>query len=659
MNWDNVEMIRSAQASARERFEYSQLSTTAEIAAAVETETAKQLGTPRLSELEQMIFKMRAELIDYIVAHGLVDGLIWDGVLQPVQGGKIVVTGDMLESIITKLGFFDEAQVQAFLQKYLPAEHYVQDVGYVHTDNNYTDTEKSKLAGIEDGAEINKVVDVLFNGSTVLDNGTRVATINITPEDIKTWYESNTNTNVFTDAEKAKLAGIADGAEKNRVEDVLVDGRSVLNDNKQAIITAKIIKDSYESNVNTNVFTDAEKTQLAANTKNIKTNAEQIATNETDIAANTKAIEANTADITALENELEAASATIVELQQDELRHHVFNVPDGIFVFTAEDVQKFAAVKLSLPIVAKKGTSTTKANFTFIGYRYLYNASSDAYLGRVFASLTSADYIGDYTNGPVLTHCRLTAYTNAKNTQTFEMDYLSCDGLTISEVGTPTWDIIEDDFASASYVESMATDLAKVQAAVDEADTTAKVAKENAENNAAAITRIDETVASNIALTALRRCKLKNEGKGNVPDENVDAFLLWLSDTDVGSFAFLNGDTSIYYSGTSTGTEVYSTVGIASNGYLLFIKVDDGRYRAELNNSDYLFALAIEVDDIDFTDPVHPATGKWKLVTGGTYAEVDAGKVIYKVYENKRIPGDFGADYTNFTWFTFNKFTES
>jgi len=53
----------------------------------------------------------------------------------------------------------------------------------------YTDAEKSKLAGIEAGAQVNP-----------------------TAAEIKTAYESNPDTNAYTDAEKSKLAGIEAGA---------------------------------------------------------------------------------------------------------------------------------------------------------------------------------------------------------------------------------------------------------------------------------------------------------------------------------------------------------------------------------------------------------------------------------------------------------------
>ena len=270
MNWDNVEMVRNAQASAKERFQAASLATQEEIQKVLNSEAAKKLTIPRITEIEQMIFRLRSELIDYIVAHGLVDGLIWNGQLQPVKNGKIVITSEMVDAIVEFLGYFRQEDVQAFLEEYLPANFYVSDEHYVHTDNNFTDDDKSKLDGIEAGSEVNKIIDVIFNGVSVLDDGTRVATVTITPEDIKKWYEQNPDTNAFTDVEKTKLAGIADGADVNRVDDVILNGRSTLDEQKRAILTKEDIKTAYEHNPDTNAFTDAEKNQLKQNTTNIE-----------------------------------------------------------------------------------------------------------------------------------------------------------------------------------------------------------------------------------------------------------------------------------------------------------------------------------------------------------------------------------------------------
>jgi hypothetical protein len=80
--------------------------------------------------------------------------------------------------------------------------------------------ERNKLLGIEDNAEKN-----------------------MTASELKTAYESNADTNEFSDAEKSKLGSI--------------------EDNATADMTASEIKTVYESNSNTNEFTDAEKSKLS------------------------------------------------------------------------------------------------------------------------------------------------------------------------------------------------------------------------------------------------------------------------------------------------------------------------------------------------------------------------------------------------------------
>jgi hypothetical protein len=85
--------------------------------------------------------------------------------------------------------------------------------------NAFTDADHSKLDGIESSA-----------------------TADQTASEIKTAYESNADTNVFTDADHAKLDGISSGATGNQ--------------------TASEIKTAYESNFDTNAFTDADHSKL-------------------------------------------------------------------------------------------------------------------------------------------------------------------------------------------------------------------------------------------------------------------------------------------------------------------------------------------------------------------------------------------------------------
>jgi hypothetical protein len=83
----------------------------------------------------------------------------------------------------TNLGVAIGTDVQAY------DANIVSDASYVHTDNNYTTTEKNKLAGIEAGA-----------------------TGDQTASEIRVLVESATDSNVFTDADHTKLNGIEAGA---------------------------------------------------------------------------------------------------------------------------------------------------------------------------------------------------------------------------------------------------------------------------------------------------------------------------------------------------------------------------------------------------------------------------------------------------------------
>lgn len=54
---------------------------------------------------------------------------------------------------------------------------FVDDANYVHTDNNFTNALKTKLDGIEAGAEVNDIAVIQVNGSVVTPSG---KTVNIT-----------------------------------------------------------------------------------------------------------------------------------------------------------------------------------------------------------------------------------------------------------------------------------------------------------------------------------------------------------------------------------------------------------------------------------------------------------------------------------------------
>lgn len=106
-------------------------------------------------------------------------------------------------------------------------EQYIGEFAVYNGLNGLTPEDKAKLDGIEEGA-----------------------TRDQTPTEIKTAYESNTNTNAFTDAEKTKLGTIEPGATGDQ--------------------TASEVEALYEGLSNTNKFTDIEKAKLAGVEDNAK-----------------------------------------------------------------------------------------------------------------------------------------------------------------------------------------------------------------------------------------------------------------------------------------------------------------------------------------------------------------------------------------------------
>ena len=108
-----------------------------------------------------------------------------------------------------------DSNSDAFIQN--KPENLVQDANYVHTDNNYTTAEKDKLAGIEGGAEVNVQSDWAES------DGNSDAYIRNKPENLVQDADYVHTDNNYTTAEKEKLAGIEDGAEVNVIETVKVD----------------------------------------------------------------------------------------------------------------------------------------------------------------------------------------------------------------------------------------------------------------------------------------------------------------------------------------------------------------------------------------------------------------------------------------------------
>lgn len=120
--------------------------------------------------------------------------------------------------------------------------NFVQDVAYKHTDNNYTDAEKTKLAGIDTGADANVIEAITVNGSAAQISNktvnvtvpTKITDLNNDGNFVQDAAYKHTDNN-YTTAEKTKLAGIDESADANLIESVKVNGTPLEIDSSKAV----------------------------------------------------------------------------------------------------------------------------------------------------------------------------------------------------------------------------------------------------------------------------------------------------------------------------------------------------------------------------------------------------------------------------------------
>jgi len=133
---------------------------------------------------------------------------------------------------------------------------------YVKSENNFTDTLKSKLDGIESGAtadlsgsEIKTLYENELNTNAFTDtllsklNGIEAnATADQTGSEIKTLYENELNTNAFTDTLLSKLNGIEAGADVTDSTNVNTAGATMNADSDISGCSWFLDEDDFSSN---------------------------------------------------------------------------------------------------------------------------------------------------------------------------------------------------------------------------------------------------------------------------------------------------------------------------------------------------------------------------------------------------------------------------
>lgn len=116
----------------------------------------------------------------------------------------------------------------------------VFDAEYVHTDKNYTNEEKLKLAGISNNAEVNSIESISINEEPIEPDEDKNINISINwntvankPNGIVIDEDYVHTSNDFTNESKDKLDSVQSGAEANILNGVNVNGNSLTIVNKK------------------------------------------------------------------------------------------------------------------------------------------------------------------------------------------------------------------------------------------------------------------------------------------------------------------------------------------------------------------------------------------------------------------------------------------
>lgn len=129
------------------------------------------------------------------------------------QTGSVVLDADDISDTSTTNKFTTSADISKLAN--IEANADVTDVNNVTTAlNSISATELSDITSVGSGSIITSIE------RTKLDGIEENAQVNPTDAEIKAAYESNTNTNAFTDALKSKLQNIEAGAEVNNINSV-------------------------------------------------------------------------------------------------------------------------------------------------------------------------------------------------------------------------------------------------------------------------------------------------------------------------------------------------------------------------------------------------------------------------------------------------------
>jgi len=209
------------------------------------------------------------------------DKLVSGTSLKTVNGQTLLGSGDITTDLTP---YAKKTDLPTKTSQLTNDDNTVKDASYVHTDNNYTSADKSKLEGIEAGAQANVIEKVSVDGAALTPTD-KAVNIDLSGKQDKltagenitidggaisakdTTYAEATDSaaGLMSASDKAKLNAIAEGATKVTVDSALSSASTNPVQNKaiQSALSGKVDAVSGKG-LSTNDYTAADKAKLAA-----------------------------------------------------------------------------------------------------------------------------------------------------------------------------------------------------------------------------------------------------------------------------------------------------------------------------------------------------------------------------------------------------------
>ena len=226
------------------------------------------------------------------------------------------------------------------------------------SSNDYTTTEKNKLSGIAEGAQVNVIETVKVN-NTALTPTSKAVNIDLSGY-VATETGKSLSSNDYTTTEKNKLSGIAEGAQVNVIETVKVNNTALTPSSKAVNIDLSgYVATETGKGLSSNDFTTTEKNKLSNIAENAQVNViESVKVNGTALTPSSKSVNID------ISGKLDIATAASTYFTQVAAAKCTVPYQDGTLTFNISQIV-FNNFKAIVNAVSKPSDSVCKLGTGF------------------------------------------------------------------------------------------------------------------------------------------------------------------------------------------------------------------------------------------------------------------------------------------------------